>query len=246
MSDIFIQAAKLSKRFYILLRKKTSLEVLKALARKEPLKAEYWVLRDLTFEISKGDRIALIGKNGSGKTTLLRILAGIYACTSGLLDVRQKPATLFRSMTGIFPDLPVIDNVYLLGTIYGINRAYLGRRADIILKYSELASLKFCPMKDLSSGQRQRLVLAIFFESQNNFLIFDESLSAVDRGFGLKFEERLKSDSFSFRTIIMTSHDNEFLRRHCRTAIWLDEGRIRMHGEVNEVLDRYERTIQMK
>jgi len=245
MSDILIQVVNLSKRFHILLRKKTSLEVLKTLAQKEPLKAEYWVLRGLTFEVFQGDRIALIGKNGSGKTTLLRILSGIYACTSGTLDIRHKPSTLFRSMAGVFPDLSVIDNVYLLGSIYGINRSYLDRRLDAVLSYSELENLKFCPMKDLSSGQRQRLVLAIFFESQNNFLIFDESLSAVDLGFSMKFEERLKSDSFSGRTIIMTSHDHEFLRRHCRTAIWLEEGKIRMQGEVNEVLDQYEQSLKI-
>ncbi|HNV87222.1 MAG TPA: ATP-binding cassette domain-containing protein, partial [Candidatus Omnitrophota bacterium] len=190
-------------------------------------------------------KIALIGKNGSGKTTLLRILAGIYSSTSGALDVRQKPAILFRSLAGVFPDLPVIDNIYFLGTIYGIQRDYLSRRVEEVLECAELGHLKFCPMKDLSSGQKQRLILSIFFETKNDFLIFDESLSAVDYGFGLKVEKRLKADPFSCRTMIMTSHSAEFLRRHCRTAIWLDEGRIRMHGEVNEVLEQYEQSLKI-
>ena len=244
MNDICVSAEKLSKRFFVLKRKQTALGVLKALVSGEPLKREYWVLRDITLRIHKGEKLAIVGKNGSGKTTLLRIITGIYDRTYGDLEVKEEPRALFGCWTALNADLSVIDNIYLFGAVHGIQRGYLKGKISEIMEMTELYDLQFCALKELSMGQMQRLALSVFFQIPNDFLIFDESLASVDQGFTQKCEAYFNNLVSSEKTVIMTSHDNRFLRKYCNKAIWLDEGRIRMSGEASSVIDEYENSFK--
>lgn len=240
MNDICVRAEKLSKRFFILKRKGTALRVLKALAGREPIKKEYWALRDISFEMRKGEKLAIVGKNGSGKTTLLRIISGIYGKTAGEIEVKSEPKALFKFWVGLNGELSVIDNIYLFGAFHGMGRDYLKERISGIIEISELYDLRFSALKGLSVGQMQRLALAIFFQISNDFLIFDESLTFVDQGFVQKYDEYFKELYSSEKTIIITSHDSSFLRKYCKTALWLEKGRIRMYGEARDVIDKYD------
>lgn len=243
MSDISVRADRLSKRFRVPAGRSTVLRRLRALARGDPLGRERWVLRDLSFEVRTGEKLALVGKNGAGKTTLLRLLSGIYRQTSGALAVRGRPTALFSCDIGFIRDLSVLDNVYLFGAVYGIGRDVLTPRAADILVRAGVEDLAHAPLRDLSVGQVQRLALSIFSQTASDFLLFDEVLANVDHGFRRESERFFGLLTRSDRTVIMTSHDTSILRQYCERALWLDEGRARRIGPVDDVIDEYERSF---
>jgi ABC-type polysaccharide/polyol phosphate transport system ATPase subunit len=243
MSDIIVKADNVSKRFYLRKSKKNFLRALRALIKGNRIKDELWILKDICFEIKKGEKIAVIGKNGCGKTTLLRILTGIYDKTSGGLQVKGNPICLFRSSVGSCSDLPVIDNIYLFGAVYGLERDFLRDKVDEILETSELSHLAFSPLKELSIGQQARFAFSVFFQVDSDFLVFDESLVSIDQGFVERCKTYFQDLLSSGKTVIMTSHDASFLKDYCKRALWIDEGRIRMSGEVGEVISEYERSF---
>jgi ABC-type polysaccharide/polyol phosphate transport system ATPase subunit len=223
----------------VLKQQRTTFRVLRALVMRQALKRELWALRDLSFDVSEGEKLALVGKNGSGKTTLLRVLTGIYERSAGDLRIVGEPKALFKFWIGQNADLSVVDNIYLFGAVHGMGRDFLTPRLEEILDDAGIQATRFSPLRDLSLGQRQRLALAVFFQTPADFMIFDESLAYVDQGFARRCEAFFQSVADSPRTIIMTSHDHEFLRRHCRRALWLDEGAIRRDGPAAEVIDAY-------
>jgi len=245
MSNICIEVNNLSKRFLVLKGEKTFLRTLKAVFRRQPLKKEIWVLHDISFSIKKGEKLAIIGCNGCGKTTLLRILTGIYGKTFGYLKINVEPKALFKFWVGLNGELSVMDNIYLFGAVHGMDRHFLKENMDKILDMAELYELKYSSLKELSNGQMQRLALSVFFQTKSNFLIFDESLVFVDQAFANKCEKYFEDLAYSDKTVIMTSHNSSFLRKYCRTAIWLEEGRIRMSGEANHVIDKYEEQVKL-
>jgi ABC-type polysaccharide/polyol phosphate transport system ATPase subunit len=243
MTEVVVRARALTKRFQVLRRQRTVLRVLRALADPSSLRKELLALDDVSFEVAAGEKLALVGRNGSGKTTLLRILAGIYERTSGELWMATEPRPLFSHSIGFAGELPLESNIFLYGAMHGMDRRYLRPRTDAILDLAGLQELRFALLKELSAGQRQRLALSVFFQAPSPFLVFDEALTNVDRGFLLHCERWFDSLAASNRTVVMTGHDSQWLRRHCRTALWLDGGRLRMHGPAPEVLDAYDRSF---
>jgi len=243
MSGLCVKVKNLTKRFWVFRNEKTTFRVLKSLIRREPFKKEFWVLKDLSFEIAAGEKVAIVGKNGAGKTTLLRILAGIYDRTSGELAIHGHPRVMLKLHIGLKGDLPVIDNIYLFGAIHGMRREALRGRVDEILSTAELSHLRYLPVKELSVGQLQRLLLSVFFQLEEDFLVFDEVFASVDQDFAKKCDSYFNRLSSSSKTIIMISHDTSFLRKYCRTAIWLNEGIVRMKGPIDEVLSAYEKSF---
>jgi ABC-type polysaccharide/polyol phosphate transport system ATPase subunit len=244
MNDTIITAKSLSKRFYVLKKERTFLRALKAVAQRNHIQKELWVLKDINFTIKKGEKIALIGRNGCGKTTLLRILTGTYDKTGGYFETRATPLSLYRYMVGASGDLSVTDNIFLFGALYGLDRRFLNPRLGHILENAELSHLAFSPLKELSSGERERLSLSIFSHVQSDFLIFDEGLAFIDRKFSEKCRSYFHDLLASEKTVIITGHDRSFLKELCTRALWLDDGRIRMSGGVNEVFDEYERSCR--
>jgi ABC-type polysaccharide/polyol phosphate transport system ATPase subunit len=242
MSELCLRAEGLSKRFFVVSSRRTALRTLRALIRGESLRRELWVLRNLTFEVQRGEKLAIVGSNGSGKTTLLRVLTGIYQMTSGRLTTRHSPSALFDCTIGFNPELAVWENVFLFGAVHGMSRKSLVPKLDEILRVAEVDQLRFVPLKDLSVGQVQRLAITIFFQTPNDFLIFDEVLGNVDLGFRRQSETLFQCLRSPLKTVIMTSHDATFLRKHCQRALWLDGGRLRMAGPLEEVLGEYERS----
>jgi ABC-2 type transport system ATP-binding protein len=240
MSELLIEAAHVAKRYRVLKRQRSTLRALKALCGREKLTMELWALRDISFTIESGEKVAVIGRNGSGKTTLLRLLAGIIDPSGGSLRVAAEPLALFKFWIGQNADLPVLDNIYLFGAVCGMKREQLKSRVQEILDCADIRDLGFAPLHDLSLGQRQRLALSIVFQAQADFLIFDETFVHVDQAFFREcsaFFERLAGSS---RTMVITSHDHGFLKKHCRRAIWLDKGRIRLDGPAAEVIEAYD------
>jgi ABC-type polysaccharide/polyol phosphate transport system ATPase subunit len=244
MSDIIVKAENISKSFHVRKNEKTFLRTVKSFFRLKHESDELWVLKDMSFEVKKGDKIAIVGRNGCGKTTLLRILAGTYNLTSGHLLVNENPVSLFKSTVGTCNELAVVDNVYLFGAIYGLDRSFLKVKMDEILGVAELTRLAFCPLKELSSGQVVRFAFSVFSIVEGNFLMFDESLMSVDMGFVEKCKTYFKNLISSDKTVIMTSHNTHFLNEYCKIALWIDDGHIRMSGEAREVIGAYERSFR--
>jgi len=239
MENIYVEIDNLSKRFLIPKQNLTLFRTLNNLAHGIPLKREFWALKEVSFKVCQGDKLAIVGKNGSGKTTLLRFLAGIYEKTSGRVAVYRQPNALFRWWVGFNIELSVLDNIYLFGAFYGLDRQYLKNRIDEIMRVAELEELCFIPLRGLSSGQFQKLAFSIFMHVDSDFLVFDESLGFVDRSFELKAEVYFQNLYSSRKTIVIASHDTDFLKKYCKTALWLEAGRVRMSGPVEQVLSAY-------
>ncbi len=243
MSDPYVIAEHVSKHFHVLSQRGTTFRAIKAFLKREPLMKKLNVLSHVSFEMKRGEKIAIVGKNGAGKTTLLRILAGIYEPSSGEVYTEIAPKVLLNFWTGFNMDLTVIDNVYLCGALFGGERKLLARSLPRILEMAELSTLGYSPAKRLSLGQIQRLSLSIFLNTPGDFLIFDECLAFVDKGFARKSDAFIKEHISDHKTAIMASHDGEFLKKHCTRAIWLDKGSIRMDGEARRVISEYESVV---
>jgi ABC-type polysaccharide/polyol phosphate transport system ATPase subunit len=243
MTDLCISARGVSKRFMLVTRHRSVLRVLRALLGGQPLVREHWVLRDLSLDIRHGEKVALLGRNGAGKSTLLRILAGIYASTSGSLVLGAVPQALFSAGVGFERELTVLDNMYLFGAVHGLSRPAMRRRTETILKMADIEHLAYARLRDLSVGQVQRLAFSIFIQNESRFLIFDEALGNVDLTFARKGDAYFEALARSDKTLLMTSHDMDFLRRCCQRAVWLDGGAIRLDGPFEEVAAAYEQEL---
>lgn len=243
MSVPAVRLEHVAKRFMIPHTQRTTLRVVKALLRREALRHELWALEDVSFSLAPGERLALVGRNGSGKTTLLRLLSGILAPTSGTIALAHQPRALFSTSIGFSTELTVADNVFLFGAIHGLTRRRLAPRHAEIIARAGIAHLMHAPLKDLSMGQVQRLALSVFAESTERFLIFDEVLVNVDRGFARTADAYFRGLAQSGRTIVMTSHDPAFLAAYCERAIWIDAGRVRLDGPFDRVMRAYEQSF---
>lgn len=240
MNSPLAKADHAAKRYRVLKRQRSTLRALKALCGQEKLTMELWALRDLSFTINRGEKIALIGRNGSGKTTLLRLLAGIIEPSSGCIRVAEPPLALFKFWIGQNADLPVMDNIYLFGAVCGMKRGRMKPLVPQILESADIRDLGFAPLHDLSLGQRQRLALSIVFQAPADFLVFDETFVHVDQAFFRECDAFFTHLADSSRTMIITSHDHNFLKKYCRRAIWLDKGSIRLDGPVAQVIEAYD------
>lgn len=201
------------------------------------------VLHEISFEMRAGEKIALVGRNGSGKTTLLRVLAGIYMLDGGALHVYQTPCVLFDAHIGTHGILSVTDNISSFAAVHQIPRARIAPRLDAILELAGLTQARETPFRDLSKGQRQRFALSIFLQSDAEFLIFDEALTNLDLGFLQECERYFSALKASDRTVILTSHDSDFLRRHSERALWLENGVLKMDDATDAVMDAYEQSF---
>ena len=239
-----VRLERVGKRFLVPRAQRTTLRVVRALVRGETLRDELWALREVSFELPAGGRLALIGRNGSGKTTLLRLLAGILAPTLGTLEVASRPRALFSTTVGFSQELSAADNVFLFGAVHGMTRRTLAPRLDAIIHRAGLERLMHAPLKDLSMGQVQRLALSIFGETTERFLVFDEVLGNVDRGFARTADAFFRSLAEDGRTIVMTSHDPAFLRSYCERAIWIEDGRVRRDGPFDPIMREYESSFE--
>ncbi len=244
MKDIYLKTENLAKRFSVIVERESSLGLARRLFSQRACRRDAWVLKDVSFELNKGEKLAIIGRNGSGKTTLLRIICGIYAQTSGTVKVKCEPTVLFRFWTGMNGELTVADNIYLFGAIHGMDRRFLSQRIEPILQNTDLAQLRHTKLKFLSAGQMQWLAVSVFFQCPGDFLIFDESLMFLDKCYIQKclglFEQLRDSRE---KTAIVISHDSDLLKKYCTRAIWLDNGSLRMEGDVAKVIEEYEKSL---
>lgn len=199
----------------------------------------YFALRDITLDIRRGDKIALIGNNGSGKTTLLKLVAGLYRPTSGRIVIDGRMLLLRGVGTGMVDELSVADNLFLYGIIYGMDRTAIEEKFDEVLRWGELTDFASAELRTLSSGMRARLAFSITRHFDTDIFLLDEAFAVGDREFREKYEEVFRNQKSGDRTYLIATHDLEFARLFCTKTIWLQKGRLMAFGETEAILDQY-------
>jgi ABC-2 type transport system ATP-binding protein len=196
-------------------------------------------LRDISLNLEHGARVGLVGHNGAGKSTLLRLLAGIYEPTRGVADVRGRVAPVFDLGVGMDPEISGLENIIVRGLFLGMTRKEMEERIDDIAEFTELGDFLRMPLRTYSTGMRIRLALGVVTSIDPEILILDEGIGAVDAAFLNKSKKRLAELVERSGLLVFASHSDEFLRDLCDTAIWMEHGRIRKQGEIEEVLQAY-------
>ena len=200
---------------------------------------EFWALKNVSFELEKGDSIGIVGLNGSGKSTLLKIVSGILKPTKGTVETIGSIAPLIELGAGFDANLSARENIYLNGAILGHNRAYMDERFDEIIKFAELQDFVDTAIKNYSSGMVARLGFAIATMNVPDILIIDEILAVGDYKFQEKSFARMKKMIESGATVVFVSHSIEQVKQICKKALWLEHGSVKMLGDAESVCDRY-------
>ena len=200
---------------------------------------ELWALRDVGFEVKRGDVVGIIGRNGAGKSTLLKILSRITEPTTGRAEIRGRVGSLLEVGTGFHPELTGRENVFLNGAILGMSRAEIRRHFDDIVAFAEVERFIDTPVKRYSSGMHVRLAFAVAAHLHPEVLIVDEVLAVGDAAFQEKCLGKLDDVAREGRTILFVSHNMSAIQRLCAKAILLTRGRVEAHGDTNAVAERY-------
>lgn len=211
--------------------------------RQSPSLEEFWALKDVSFEVERGEVLGIVGKNGAGKSTLLKILSRITEPTHGRVRMRGRVASLLEVGTGFHPELSGRENIYLNGAILGMSRVEIARRFDEIVAFSEVERFLDTPVKHYSSGMYVRLAFAVAAHMESEILVVDEVLAVGDAQFQRKCLKKVGEVTRSGdRTVLFVSHNSAALQSICSTGVWLSQGRVAGKGPISECLGAYLRT----
>jgi len=199
----------------------------------------FWALRDVSFEVEKGEVFGIIGPNGAGKSTILKLLARVTRPTHGEVAVDGRFAALIELGAGFHPDLTGRENVYLNGSILGLSIAEIERRFDSIVAFSEIGSFIDVPVKRYSSGMYLRLAFSIALHVEPDVLLTDEILAVGDLAFQQKCYVKFSEFVAEGRTVVIVTHSLDVVSRLCRRALLLNKGEVVTQGPVDEVIARY-------
>lgn len=196
-------------------------------------------LRDIDLNLEHGARVGLVGHNGAGKSTLLRLLSGIYEPTRGSADIRGRVAPVFDLGVGMDPEISGLENILIRGLFLGMTRKQMQARVDDIAEFTELGDFLNLPLRTYSTGMRIRLALGVVTSIDPEILLLDEGIGAVDAAFLERARGRLSELVARSGILVFASHSEEMLRQLCDTALWLEHGRIRGQGDLDDVLRQY-------
>jgi lipopolysaccharide transport system ATP-binding protein len=252
MSDIAIRVENLGKRYRIGERRETygTLRDTLMQALGTPLrawrergyrkgKAEIWALQDVSFNVHRGDVLAVIGRNGAGKSTLLKILSRVARPTVGRAWIHGRVGSLLEVGTGFHPELTGRENTYLNGAILGMTKTEIDRKFDEIVAFAELEKFLDTPVKHYSSGMYMRLAFAVAAHLEPDILLVDEVLAVGDAAFQKKCLGKMGEVAKEGRTVLFVSHNMATIQRLCHSALLLDGGRMTACGTVSDVIQLY-------
>ena len=198
------------------------------------------VLRDISFDVERGDFLGIVGRNGSGKSTLLKLISGIYKPNKGDITVNGSLVPFIELGVGFNPELTGRENVYLNGAMLGFSTKQIDAMYDDIVEFAELRDFMDQKLKNYSSGMQVRLAFSVAIKAQGDILVLDEVLAVGDEAFQRKcanFFEKVKDDPN--KTVILVTHDMSAVRRYCSKAIMIDGGKIVDSGDPDDVADSY-------
>ena len=202
---------------------------------------EFWALKEVNFEIERGEVVGIIGRNGAGKSTLLKILSRITEPTEGRVSIKGRVASLLEVGTGFHGELTGRENIYLNGAILGMRRAEIRRKFDEIVAFAEIEKFLDTPVKRYSSGMYVRLAFAVAAHLEPEILLVDEVLAVGDAEFQRKSLGKMSDVAKGGRTVLFVSHNLGAIRRLCSHAFLLESGKIAFGGNVDAALTAYER-----
>lgn len=245
-SEIAIRVESLSKCYQIYDQPRDRLKQfvlprLKRLAGLPPKQYyhEFWALKDVSFEVKKGETVGIIGRNGSGKSTLLQMICGTLSPTSGSVTTHGRIAALLELGSGFNPEFTGRENVYMNASVLGLTKDEIDARFDEIAAFADIGEFIEQPVKIYSSGMMVRLAFAVQAQVEPNIMIVDEALAVGDAKFQAKCFERLKKLKESGTSILLVTHSTEQIVTHCSWAVLLDHGHIVEIGDPNRTVNCY-------
>ena len=215
-----------------------------AMTRHELKFKPFHALKNITFNVDKGESVGLVGTNGSGKSTMLKIIAGVLTPSEGKVTVNGNIAPLIELGAGFDRELTARENIYLNGALLGYRKEFIDENFDRIVEFAELEKFMDMPLKNYSSGMVARIAFSIATITEPDLLIVDEALSVGDRFFREKCLDRIDELVSSKNvTVLFVSHSVDQVKKVCDRCIWIEKGDLRMDGPTDEVADAY---INMK
>lgn len=237
---MIIRASNISMRYLMTYdRVKSIKEYIVQMLKGKIKYEEFWALKDVSFEIQKGEVVGIIGHNGAGKSTLLKVISGILKPTGGELEVHGNIVPMLELGSGFDHDLTGRENIFLNGAILGYTEEYLKKKYDEIVAFSELGKFIDIPIRNYSSGMLMRLAFSIATVVQPEILIVDEILAVGDAAFQEKSKARMLELMGGGTTVLFVSHSLEQIREMCDRVIWLEHGNVKMIGETQDVCNKY-------
>lgn len=205
----------------------------------KPKTKEYWALKDISFQVKRGEVLGIIGKNGAGKSTMLKILSRTTEPTGGSIAMHGKVASLLEVGTGFNPELTGRENIYLNGAIIGMTKKEINSKFKDIVSFSGIGEFLDTPVKRYSSGMYVRLAFAVAAHLDSDILLLDEVLAVGDSSFQAKATKKIKDIVKSNRTVIFVSHNMLAIRDLCTRGVYLQDGKVVYAGKIEETISHY-------
>lgn len=199
----------------------------------------FYALRDISFDVEKGETVGIIGTNGSGKSTILKIITGVISPTEGRIEVDGKVSALLELGAGFDMEYSGIENIYMNGAVLGFTREQMEAKKDEILEFADIGDFVYQPVKTYSSGMLVRLAFALAINVEPEILIIDEALAVGDAFFQAKCFHKLEEIKAGGTTILFVSHDIVSVKKLCSRAVWIERGSLREIGPSGEVCEKY-------
>lgn len=249
-----IRFANVSKRYNLGLTRASLPSVISGWAKQAVKRGDdsladkkyHWALRDVSFELERGQSLALVGPNGAGKSTILKLLAKITNPTSGNVEINGQLSALIELGAGFHPDLTGRENIFLNGAILGLSYQDIQKRYDEIVAFSEIEEFIDTPVKRYSSGMTVRLGFAVASCIEPDILLVDEVLAVGDASFRQKCIDRIKTLLHNGTSLIFVSHDMGLVRAVCERALYIEHGQLQHAGSSGEVIDLYNQVLEKR
>jgi ABC-type polysaccharide/polyol phosphate transport system ATPase subunit len=204
---------------------------------------EFWALQDVSFSVQKGESLGIIGKNGAGKSTIFKLISGVLLPEKGEIYVKGRISPLIELEAGLHPELTGLENIYLNGAIYGMNKYEVDEKLDEIIDFSGLGHFIRAPIRTYSSGMHTRLGFSLALNVDADILLIDEVLAVGDAEFQQKCNDKIKKVKRKGVTIIYVSHDLKSVLEICNRTLFLEKGKIRLEGDPQTVIEEYLKTL---
>jgi lipopolysaccharide transport system ATP-binding protein len=237
-SDIAIKVENLSKCYQIYDHPQDRLKQILMRGRKQYYR-EFWALKDLSFEIKKGETVGIIGRNGSGKSTLLQMICGTLNPSSGSIQTNGRIAALLELGSGFNPEFTGFENIYLNAKVLGLTEKETDSKLNSIIEFADIGDFINQPVKTYSSGMMVRLAFSVAIHVEPDILVVDEALSVGDAYFQAKCANKIKSIISDGATVLFVSHDTSSVKSLCNKALLLNSGRNQYYGDVNTAVEKY-------
>lgn len=240
MKENMIEVKNVSMKFNLGIEKGFSLKqgFVDMFKKKEKINNDFWALKNVNFDVEKGEVVGFVGSNGAGKSTLLKVIAGVMKPTKGKVSVYGNICPMIELGAGFDSQLTARENIYLNGAVMGYSKEFINSKFDEIVSFSELNEFLDVPIQNFSSGMIARLAFSIATIVDPEILIVDEILSVGDMAFQKKSEEKMLNMINGGTTVLFVSHSIDQIRNMCNKVVWIEKGEVQAIGG-KEVCDKY-------